>query len=174
MLNFLNAIFGGALLIAGRKLFWLFVGVIGFLIGVEVATRFFHGSDLVTIAVGLGLGVIFAILAIFLQTLAIGVAGFLGGGYILLSLAGLFGMDKGVTTWIVFVIGGIIGVALTAWLFDWALITISSLAGSSMVVNAFHFGGSTAALIFIVLVLIGVALQGSALRAEQRGTQRHA
>jgi hypothetical protein len=36
MLNFLNALFGGALLVAGRKLFWLFVGVIGFIIGIAV------------------------------------------------------------------------------------------------------------------------------------------
>ena len=53
MLNFLNALFGGALLIAGRKLFWLFVGVIGFIIGAQIATRFFHGSELITIIAGL-------------------------------------------------------------------------------------------------------------------------
>ena len=174
MLAFINAILGGALLVAGRKLFWLFVGAIGFIIGVEAATRFFHSSDLITIIAGLGLGAIFAVLAIFIQTLAIGVAGFLGGGYILLSLAGLFGLDKGALTWIVFIVGGIIGAALVAVLFDWALITISSLAGSSMIVRAFQLGRSTDALIFIILLMIGVAIQGSALRAERRGTQRHA
>jgi hypothetical protein len=174
MLNFINAILGAALLIVGRRLCWLFVGVIGFLIGVEVATRFFPGSDWISIIAGLGLGVIFAILAIFLQTLAIGVAGFLGGGYILLNLAGLFSLDKGTTTWIIFIIGGVIGAVLITWLFDWAIITISSLAGSSMIVNAFHAGRPTAALVFIILVLIGVAVQGSALRLEKHGTQRHA
>jgi len=174
MLNITNAILGSALLVAGRRLFWLFVGVIGFLIGAEVATRIFHGSDLVTVIVGLGLGVIFAILAIFVQTLAIGVAGFLGGGYLLLSLAGAVGLDKGLMTWIIFIIGGIIGAVLTAWLFDWALITISSLAGSSMIVNAFHPGKATAVLIFIILFLIGVAVQGSALQAQKHEAQRHA
>ena len=168
MLNFLNALFGGALLIAGRKLFWLFVGVIGFIIGVQVATRFFHGSELITIIAGLGLGVIFAVLAIFLESLAIGIAGFLGGGYILLSLAGLFGLDKGIMAWIIFIVGGIIGAALIASLFDWALIIISSLAGSSMAVNAFQFGQPMAALIFIVLLFIGIAVQASTLSAERR------
>jgi len=174
MLNFLNALFGGALLVAGRKLFWLFVGVIGFVIGVQVATRFFHGSDLMTIIAGLGLGVIFAVLAIFVETVAIGIAGFLGGGYILLSLAGLFGLDKGILAWIIFIAGGVIGAALIATLFDWALIIISSLAGSSMVIDAFHFGRSTAALVFIVLLLIGFAVQASVLSAEKRGAHRHA
>ena len=67
----------GALLLVGRKLFWLFVGTIGFVIGIQVATRFFHGSELITIVAGLVLGIIFAVLAIFLESIAI--AGFLGG-----------------------------------------------------------------------------------------------
>jgi len=174
MLNFLNALFGGALLVAGRKLFWLFVGVIGFIIGVEIATRFFRGSELITIIAGLGLGIIFAILAIFVETLAIGIAGFLGGGYILLSFASLFGLDKGFIAWITFIVGGIIGAVLIAILFDWALIIISSLAGSSMVINAFHFGRSMAALIFIILLFIGIAVQASVLSAEKRGARRRA
>src|SRR5208337_3438824 len=174
MLNFLNAMFGGALLVAGRKLFWLFVGVIGFLIGVQVATRFFHGSDLMTIIAGLGLGVIFAVLAIFVETLAIGIAGFLGGGYILLSFAGFFGLDKGIIAWIIFIVGGVIGAALIAALLDWALIIISSLAGSSMIINAFHFGRSMAALIFIVLLFIGIAVQASVLSSEKRGARGRA
>jgi len=174
MLNFINAILGSALLVAGRKLFWLFVGVIGFIIGVQVATRFFHGSDLMTIIAGLGLGVIFAVLAIFVETLAIGIAGFLGGGYILLGLAGWFGLDQGVLAWVIFIVGGIIGAALIATLFDWALILISSLAGSSMIINAFHFGRLMAALIFIVLLFIGMAVQASMLSMEKRGERRRA
>ncbi len=168
MLNFLNALFGGALLVAGRKLFWLFVGVIGFIIGTQIATRFFHGSELITIIAGLVLGVIFAVLAIFLGTLAIGIAGFLGGGYILLSLAGVFGLDKGILTWVIFIVGGIIGAVLIAFIFDWALIIISSLAGSSMVVNAFHFAKSISAVMFIVLVFIGIVVQVSTIRVERR------
>ncbi len=174
MLNFLNALFGGALLIAGRKLFWLFVGVIGFIVGAQIAIRFFHGSELITIIAGLVLGVIFAVLAIFLETLAIGVAGFLGGGYILLSLAGLFGLDKGILAWIIFILGGIIGAVLIAFLFDWALIIISSLAGSSMVVNAFHFAKSISVVTFIVLVFVGIVVQASMLGAERRTGHKHA
>ncbi len=174
MLNFLNALFGGALLIAGRKLFWLFVGVIGFIVGAQIAIRFFHGSELITIIAGLVLGVIFAVLAIFLETLAIGVAGFLGGGYILLSLAGLFGLDKGIIAWIIFILGGIIGAVLIAFLFDWALIIISSLAGSSMVVNAFHFAKSISVVMFVVLVFVGIVVQASMLSAERRTGHKHA
>ena len=79
MLGILDIILGGALLLVGRKLFWLFVGAIGFVIGIQVATRFFHGSELITIVAGLVLGIIFAILAIFLESIATAIAGFLGG-----------------------------------------------------------------------------------------------
>ncbi len=174
MLSFVNAIFGTVLLVAGRKIFWLMVGVIGFIIGVQVAARFFHGSELTMLIAGLVLGIIFAGLAFFVESLAIGLAGFLGGGYILLSLAGLFGFDKGILTWIIFIVGGILGAALIAVLLDWALISISSLAGASLIVEAFHFESATAALIFFILVIIGVAIQGAALRREQRVKAHHA
>ena len=164
MLSFLNVVIGGALLVIGRKLFWLFVGAIGFVIGIQVATRFFHGSELISIFAGLVLGIIFAVLAVFLESIAIGIAGFLGGGYVLLSAAALFGLDKGVMAWIVFIIGGIIGIALVAFLFDWALISISSLAGASMVVSGLNFGPSTAGVVFLVLLIAGVLIQGSELR----------
>jgi hypothetical protein len=167
MLSFLEVVLGGGLLLAGRKIFWLLVGAIGFIIGVQVAVRFFHGHEIVTIVVGLALGIILAVLAIFLETLAIGIAGFLGGGYILLSLAGLLGLDKGVLSAVIFLAGGILGSLLVALLFNWALITISSLAGASMIVGAFPFQPATAGLIFFILVVVGVAIQGAGMRRAQ-------
>ncbi len=166
MLNFINVIFGGALLLAGRKLFWLFVGAIGFAIGIQVALRFFRGPEWMTILIGVGLGIAFAVLAIFMETLAIGIAGFLGGGYILLNLAGLIGLDRGILTWIIFIIGGIIGAALVAFLFDWALIGISSMAGASLILNAIHFRPAVNVVLFFILVITGVVIQGSALRRD--------
>ena len=105
MLNILNLVLGGILLVAGRKLFWLLVGGIGFILGVQLATRFFHGNELTMILSGLVLGIIFALLAIFLESVAIGIAGFLGGGYVLLSIAGMLGFDRGILSWVIFAIG---------------------------------------------------------------------
>lgn len=164
MLSFLNILIGGSLLLVGRKIFWLLVGAIGFVIGIQVAFRFFHGSELIAIIAGLVLGVIFAVLAIFLESVAIGIAGFLGGGYILLSLITLMGLDKGPITWISFIIGGIIGVALISFLFDWALISISSLAGASMVVSGLNLSPAIAGLVYFILLIAGVLIQGSELR----------
>lgn len=168
MLNLVNIILGGALLVAGRKLFWLFVGAAGFVTGMQLATRFSQSSEGLAIIIGLVIGLIFALLAIFLQRIAIAIAGFLAGGYILTVLAGMLGLDAGAFVWIVYVIGGIIGVILVSLLFDWALITLSSLAGASLVVQGLFPQSATGGLIFIILFIIGVVIQGSVLRYERR------
>ncbi len=167
MVSLLYLVLGAVLLVAGRRLFWLLVGGIGFVIGATMATRFFHGNDLTVILAGLVLGIIFAVLAIFLESVAIGIAGFLGGGYVLLSLAGMLGLERGgLSTWIIFVVGGVIGVLLVAFLFGWAVITISSLAGASMIIAAVGLTAATAGLIYLGLVIAGVLIQGTSMRRE--------
>ena len=174
MLNVINLILGAALLAAGRKLFWLFVGAAGFVTGIQLATRFWQGPDLLAIVVGLVVGVIFALLAIFLQALVIGIAGFLIGGYILTVLATMLGIDlTGALTWIVYVIGGILGLIFVSILFDWALITLSSLAGASLVIQAFIPQGTAGGILFFILFILGVIIQGSVLRYERGAAVTH-
>jgi hypothetical protein len=170
MLSLINLLLGGALLVAGRKLFWLFVGAAGFITGIQLATRFWQVPDVLAIIVGVVMGVIFALLAVFLQSLAIGVAGFLSGGYVLTALAGLTQLNQGSFPWIIFIIGGIIGVMLVIFLFDWALITLSSLAGASLIVQSFAAQGGGGGLIFFLLFIAGVLMQGSILRRERAAT----
>jgi len=167
MLSVISLILGAALLIAGRKLFWLFVGAAGFVAGLQLATQFWQGPEILAIIVGLVVGVIFALLAIFLQSVAIGVAGFLAGGYILTVLAGMIGLEQGAFSWIVYIIGGIIGVLLVIFLFDWALITLSSLAGASLITQALILPSGIGGVIFLALVIIGVLIQGSTIRRER-------
>lgn len=168
MVGVVSLVLGAVMLVAGRRLFWLLVGALGFIIGVTIATQFFQGNQLTMILAGLLLGLIFSLLAIFLESVAIGIAGFVGGGYILMNLAGMLGIGAGgITPWIIFVVGGIIGVILVATLFSWALITISSLAGASMIVGACSLTAATVGLVYIGLVIAGVLIQGTALRREQ-------
>jgi len=167
MISLINVILGGGLLLAGRKLFWLFVGAIGFVTGFQLASSFWQGPESLAIIVGLILGVIFALLAIFLQTIAIGIAGFFAGGFTLTTIAGMLGMDTG--SIVIYIIGGIIGLVVVIYLFDWAIISLSSLAGASLLVQAFvpQTGAGTGGVIFAILVIIGVVVQGSVLRSER-------
>jgi len=167
MLSVISLILGGALLIAGRKLFWLFVGAAGFVAGMQLTTQFWQGPELLAIIIGLVVGVVFALLAIFLQSVAIGAAGFLAGGYILTVLAGMIGLNQGAFSWIVYIIGGIIGVLLVVYLFDWALITLSSLAGASLITQALPLSSGIGGVIFLALVIAGVVIQGSMMQRER-------
>jgi hypothetical protein len=167
MINLINVLLGGGLLLAGRKLFWLFVGAIGFVTGMQLASNFWQGPESLAIIFGLIVGVIFALLAIFLQTIAIGIAGFFAGGFVLTALAGIVGLDTGTFNWIIYVIGGIIGLVVVIYLFDWAIITLSSLAGASLLVQSFVPQGGAGGVIFAILVIIGVVVQGSVLRSER-------
>src|ERR1044072_5051863 len=102
MLGVISILLGIALLLAGRKLFWLFVGAAGFVAGLQLATQFWQGPELLAIIMGLVVGVVFAVLAIFLQGAAIGIAGFLAGGYILTVLMEMIGLNHSTFTWVVY------------------------------------------------------------------------
>jgi hypothetical protein len=98
---------------------------------------------------------------------AIGVAGFLAGGYILTVLAGMLGLNQGALSWVLYLIGGIIGVLLVIFLFDWALITLSSLASASLITQSLPLASGTAGVIFLALVILGVVIQGSTMQRER-------
>ena len=163
---FLEVILGSSLLMVGRRLFWLLLGAIGFAIGVETARRLVHGTDLLTLAAAIGLGILFALLAVFLESIAIGLAGFVGGGYALVTLSAIIGLQGRTADITAFVIGGIIGVALVILLFDWALISISSLAGAAMVVAGLGLGPRLQRPVYLGLLLLGVLVQGFTLRRQ--------
>ena len=81
-----NLLLGIVLLILGRKLFWLFVGVAGFLVGMEIAERFVTGPEGMKLLIAIAAGILGAVIAIFLQKVAIAIAGFVIGGYITVEL----------------------------------------------------------------------------------------
>jgi hypothetical protein len=167
MTTFVNALLGLALLTTGRKLYWLFVGVVGFVLGITLSKLFFPTeSELALVAIALVAGVLGAVLAFFLQRLAVGVAGFAAGGYLLEGA--LETLEIGIPEWIVFLIGGIVGVVLVVALFDWALIILSSLMGASMLANIIPSEGWLLTLIFVGLSIAGIGMQVTSMRAESR------
>ena len=172
MLSLINGVLGVALLVAGRKLFWLFIGALGFITGIQLTANFWQGPDWMLLIIGVIVGVIFAALATFLQALAIGLAGFLAGGYAFTILAGMLGMETLMPAWIVYIIGGVIGVALVSFLFDWAIITLSSLAGALLVIRTFFSQTDNAQIILAALFILGIIVQGSLLRSEKNRNTR--
>ena len=155
---------GGLLLVLGRKLFWLFVAIVGFATGLTVASRFFQSQpEWLQLVIGIGFGLVGAILAYFFQEIAIAVAGFLAGGYIALSLVNAFAggptPSNDTFTWVLFFVGGIIGGVLACMLFDWALIILSSITGALLVIEGLQMTGPVGWLVAVGLFILGVIIQ---------------
>ena len=157
---FFRILAGVILLIAGRRLFWLFVALIGFMAGIRAASHFFPGQpEWMILAIALVAGVVGALLAFFLQWLAIGLAGFSAGAYVVFSLLNLSGRGSSGIDWVLCLAGGILGLILIIVLFDWALIILSSLVGAGLITETVYPNGSVAALLFIGLVIVGIVVQ---------------
>ncbi len=69
---------GGLLLIFGRRLFWLFVGVVGFVVAYRLAGAYL-GSEGAGWAVAIAAGVLGGVAAVLVQKLVVTVAGFAAG-----------------------------------------------------------------------------------------------
>jgi hypothetical protein len=157
---FLSMILGILLLFFGRRLFWLFVGVAGFIAGLTLVPQFISGqSEMTILLIAIIAGVIGAVLAIMLEGLAILIAGFLAGGYLMTTLLVSLHVSVSTQPSITYIIGGIIGLLLVAVLFDWAIIILSALLGAEILMPLLHLSGSVHWLVFLGLVVVGMAVQ---------------
>jgi Domain of unknown function (DUF4203) len=164
-----SAILGVILLFFGRKLFWLCVAAVGFAAGLEVAPHLSHSaSPLFTLILSLFLGLIGALLAVFLQKIAIAVVGFLTGGKLATAIAAAFFVQHASYFGITFLIGGIIGALLLLSLFNWALIIVSSVVGAHLLQSAIALPQSGSAILFVVLAVAGMIVQAAVLQ-DRRG-----
>ena len=170
-INILNLVLGVILLTTGKKLYWLFVGIIGFLIGYFVTAQYLHlqlNPPWLIYVIALGGGVIGAILGTFLQRLAIALVGFLVGGYGAMQLVGLLGLQAQVTNFMAFIIGGIVGLLLVASVFNWALYILSSWAGASLVTEAIRLTGVLGTVVFFALFVLGMIIQVGLFRERPK------
>ncbi len=167
MLQIVNLVLGVVLLIWGRKLFSLFIAAAGFMTGLQIASQFIRGPLWIALVLGIIFAIIGALLALFLKNVAIGVAGFLMGGYLLALLGGMLGMTHGLAYWGFFLVGGVGGAILMSVFFDLALIWLSSLAGTTLVMGEIHFQGITRILIFVAVLFIGALIQTAQWRTDE-------
>jgi hypothetical protein len=166
VVNVVLAFAGLVLLLFGRRLFWLFVALAGFGAGMYVAHDYFQmESPGLSLAIALLAGVLGALLSIFLQKLAVGVAGFAAGGYLAALL--LKNLNAESFAWIGFIIGGVLGALFLLTLFEWALIILSSLVGAAFVADGLATP-QTALGVFGAALVIGIIVQRMQLPDEKK------
>jgi len=160
-----NVVIGIALLTTGRKLFWLFMSAVGFILGRSLAQQLLIGNPawtVIFIAVATGLvGLIFGLYA---QRFAVGLAGFLMGHYALVSLGLAIGFLGTGWMWLALVGGGIIGTALALISLDFAFIFLTCVAGAKVIQQTIDLNPPLNFVLFAVLFGVGVAIQLGMLR----------
>ena len=162
---FFSMILGILLLLFGRRLFWLFVGVAGFIAGLTFVPQLISGqSEQAILLIAIIAGIIGAFLAIMFEGLAILIAGFLAGGYLMTTILVSIGYSVSTEPSVIYIIGGIIGLILVAVFFDWAIIILSALLGAEILMPCLHISGSVYWLVFLVLFLVGAAVQAGIWR----------
>ncbi|MFZ2096358.1 MAG: DUF4203 domain-containing protein [Anaerolineales bacterium] len=167
IIDIIHIVLGIVLLTTGKKLYWLFVAVAGFLIGLYVTMQYVNPDPQWLIyGIALGAGIIGAILAVFLQHLAIALVGFIAGGYGAWYLSQLLGYSSQTINWMALIIGGIIGLLLVASAFNWALYFLSAWAGATLVTEAIGLQAQLGLVLFFVLFVLGMVIQAGLFREE--------
>ncbi len=162
-------IIGAAMMLFGRRLYWLFVGGMGFVLGLSLGQNLLRGQPETTILIfALVVGVVGAVIAIAASNFVIKLMGFVGGAAVALILLRLLGIDASMLMWLIAaVVGGFIGLGLVQAVVDWALIILSSIAGANLVQGATRgidlIHAIPAIAVVTVLALIGIVVQGRAL-----------
>ena len=160
-------IVGLAVLLFGRRLFWLFVGAAGFFVGLHLAPTLFQGPEWLVVVAAVVLGLVGAVLAVVFQWVAVALAGFAAGVEGALAAAPTLGLD-GRWLWAVAFAAGIVAAALVVWLWDPVLIVLSALVGAALLGPLVPVSSALQPWVFLGLVVVGIVVQTSVVGpAEQ-------
>ncbi len=146
----------------GRRLYWFFVGVAGFLLGLMFAPLLFTNLNPAWHPwISIFVGIVFALLALALNKFMISLAGAIGLGSVVYVLVAP-NMSQGAVI-VLSVIAAVIGFIVAWLLFDWGLMIFSALAGSSLVtsgiVSLIPSVATVDLIIFLALFIIGLIYQ---------------
>ena len=159
---FVAILIGFVSLFFGRRLYWLFVGVAGFLLGLIVAPiLFINLNPSWQPWITLLLGVIFALLALVLNKFMVALAGAIGVGSLVYMLVSPILLPWAVVLFSI--VGAIIGFLVGWYVFEWGLMIFSALAGAALmtsgVVSLIPGIAKTDLIVFLALFIIGMTYQ---------------
>ena len=159
-MNWLYLAAGFLLLFLGRKSIWMFVAIVGFLLGVKYAPQLLPDqSQSVILTVSLIAGLLGALLAVLLQKFAVGLTGMVAGGYVAYYFLQMNSTSIGQSQWILIAVGALIGAVLAGSLFDWAMILVTSVTGAVLIDQALNVSSPYSYIVIIGLVLLGIIVQ---------------
>ena len=171
--RWLPFVLGAILLLVGRRLFWLLIATLGFLVAFSLVERLAPESpEPLHWVLAIAAGLVGAVLAIFAQKLAVGAAGMLFGGYATLWILERYSIDLGNWEWVALVAGGVAAAVLALVVLETALVVLSSILGAGLLVGASRLDGLPAVVLFAVLVIVGVSVQIGSRGRKPKRTKR--
>src|SRR5262249_50294989 len=123
---------------------------------------------MVQLIVAVVAGLIGAVLAIFLQKLAIAIAGFVAGAYAVTLLLPALNLNLGDLAWLLSIVGGVIGAVFGVVIFDWALIILSAFTVEILTSQPVPIPAFSPNIVPLILFVIGVPIQASFHRPPRR------
>jgi len=161
-MNWVYVVAGGMLLLFGRKLFWLFVAIVGFLVGMMYIPELLPAQpNEVILTVSLIAGLLGALLSVLLQKFAVAVAGLIAGGYIAYYLLQTVSINVGEFQWLAILAGALLGAVLAGSMYDWALILITSASGAVIATQYLRLATPINLVVLSVLFIAGLIAQGN-------------
>jgi hypothetical protein len=173
-MNLVNILIGFAVLLFGRQLFWVFVGGVGFVLGVTLGGQLLAtGPDWQVFVIGLVVGVLGAFCAVVFERMAVGAAGFLAGCAIAMQVMDIMALHPAHLIWsLLWLGGGVLGAVVVAALFDWALIVLSSAVGAFLVTDSIVMSPVNARVLSAVLLGVGIIVQAGRWKRSARTSDR--
>jgi hypothetical protein len=160
MIDIFRLLLGILLLVIGRRFYWFFISTVGFIAGISISYYFIHNTSiLIEILIALVAGVVGIILANLIQRIAIIAAGSLAGGYTFIGILNILNLQLGLPTWLLFIIGAVIGFTFMSIIFDWALIVFTSSMGALLISQNLPIPNHLVAGVFFILFFVGIILQ---------------
>jgi len=165
-------ILGLVLLIFGRKLFWLSIGIAGFLIGLELTHLIFVVETLwLQVLIALALGCLGALLAMLVQRLAFTLSGLIAGAFLALKASQVYGPFSHTIVLLLIVGFGIVGAVVATKTMNAAITILVCLVGAAAIVGGLSLEPTQRILIFLSLTGAGLLIQGRQLAARDNSLQ---
>lgn len=174
--TFLSLAAGGALVLFGRRLYFLLLTVAGFAVGFYLAHRLGIDADpTARWIIGALFGVALGLLALVLHKTVLAVVGFLLGALATIWVLEMWLQSAGPVGWIVVIVGGVLAAVLMPTLFDAGLVLLSSVIGARLLVDGLGdlgMPGPWVPWVFLALVLVGLMVQWRSDDDEDEGRRR--
>lgn len=156
----LNISIGFITLTTGRQLYWIYAGGIAFITTLLAAPMYFNlPLDNNTLIISIGVGIIVGLLAALLGRVVATLALFLAGGYLLITVPGILGWKTGDISLLLIIIAGVVAVILALTWFDFSFILLSSLTGASLIIQTINLSRFNTIVAYFGMVIFGMITQ---------------